>query len=175
MGLRDLVEGDYSPTRQLQGLLEAQQAAPAVQQSFTQDSPQRPQFQIHGARQSSPRDQKAVSLVKEYLGTPYVWGGESPKGFDCSGLLQFVWGKIGVRIPRVTYDQWQAGKAVSRGALRPGDAVFFRGSDARGNLPGHVGMYIGGGRFIEAPHTGATVRISRLGGRKDYVGARRYA
>jgi cell wall-associated NlpC family hydrolase len=122
----------------------------------------------------TPHDARAINLARQYLGTPYVWGGEKPGGFDCSGLLQFIWAKQGVKIPRTTYDQWQAGAQVGKKGLRPGDAVFFRGSDARGNLPGHVGIYIGGGKFIEAPHTGAVVRISKLAGRKDYVGARRY-
>jgi len=117
---------------------------------------------------------QALDFVKHAIGTPYVWGGARPGGFDCSGLLQYAWGRAGVKIPRTTYDQWRKGTAIARGQLRPGDAVFFRGSDARGNLPGHVGMYIGGGKFIEAPHTGANVRISTLAGRSDYQGARRY-
>jgi cell wall-associated NlpC family hydrolase len=115
---------------------------------------------------------KAVALAKRYLGTPYHWGGASPQtNFDCSGLLQYVWGQQGVNIPRVTYDQWKSGRPVQRKALQAGDAVFFEPT-SRG--PGHVGMYIGGGMFIEAPHTGAVVRISRLADRKDYMGARRY-
>jgi len=127
-----------------------------------------------GGTRMSHLDQKAVRLVQSAMGTPYVWGGESPSGFDCSGLLQWAWNRVGVQIPRTTYDQWTAGTAVSKKALRPGDAVFFRGSDARGNLPGHVGIYIGNGKFIEAPHTGSTVRVSNLAGRSDYVGARTF-
>lgn len=116
-----------------------------------------------------------VDATKQYLGTPYVWGGESPKGFDCSGLLQYVWKGAGVNIPRTTYAQFQTGRKVSKGKLQPGDAVFFTGSDPQNGLPGHVGMYIGDGKFIEAPHTGAKVQISTLAGRKDFVGGRRYA
>jgi cell wall-associated NlpC family hydrolase len=108
------------------------------------------------------------------MGTPYHWGGENPGGFDCSGLLQYVWSQKGVQIPRVTYDQFKTGTSVAKSQLRPGDAVFFMGSDPKNGLPGHVGMYIGGGKFIEAPHTGSVVRISTLAGRSDYVGARRY-
>lgn len=115
-----------------------------------------------------------VQQARQFLGTPYVWGGESTKGVDCSGLLQFIWGKAGVAIPRTTYDQFTAGQPVAAGQLRPGDAVFFRGSDPRGGLPGHVGIYIGGGKIIEAPHTGANVRVSSLAGRTDFAGARRY-
>lgn len=127
---------------------------------------------------------RAVALAREYLGTPYSWGGGGPGGpsrgfgrgaatvgFDCSSLLQFVWAKQGVSIPRVTYDQWKAGVAVPKRALRPGDAVFFRPGQ-RG--PEHVGMYIGNGMFIQAPKTGDVVKISRLDSRSDYMGARRY-
>lgn len=167
-GLEDLIAGDFNPMKAL-GELRAQGGV-------TQPSVMPPSVlpTIEGAR-GTVRDQRALSLVKEFLGTPYVWGGESPKGFDCSGLLQYVWAKQGVSIPRTTYEQWQAGTPVPKTMLRPGDAVFFTGSDPKNGLPGHVGIYIGGGRFIEAPHTGSVVRISTLAGRKDYVGARRYA
>lgn len=130
---------------------------------------------IHGVSPSSPHDAAAVKTIEGFLGTPYVWGGESPKGFDCSGLLQYTWAQNGVQIPRTSQQQWQSGTAVSKGALRPGDAVFFVGSDGTSTAPGHVGMYIGDGKFVEAPHTGSTVHISTLAGRTDYVGARRYA
>lgn len=119
---------------------------------------------------ASVLDRKAISLAQSYLGTPYVWGGSRPGGFDCSGLLQYVWGKQGIKIPRTTYDQINAGTAVKRGQLRPGDAIFF---GTRAN-PHHVAMYLGNGRIIEAPHTGANVRVSSLRGRNDYVTARRY-
>lgn len=128
-----------------------------------------PPVQVEGA--TSSRGKKAATLVQHYLGTPYVWGGTKPGAFDCSGLLQYVWGKVGVKIPRVTYGQWKAGQPVGKKQLKPGDAVFFH-AGAQG--PEHVGMYIGGGEFIEAPHTGAVVRISKLAGRVDYLGARRY-
>lgn len=115
-----------------------------------------------------------IGLAQDYIGTPYVWGGESPKGFDCSGFAQFLYAKAGVKIPRTTYTQWQAGHAVPPGQLMPGDLVFFKGSDSIGGLPGHVGLYIGGGKMIDAPHTGATVRIENIGTFGGYMGARRY-
>lgn len=90
---------------------------------------------------------------------------------NCSGFLQYLWGKQGIQIPRVTYDQWRTGRAVGQGELQPGDAVFFRMGD-RG--PEHVGMYIGDGKFIQAPRTGDVIKISSLKERSDYVGARRY-
>jgi cell wall-associated NlpC family hydrolase len=120
------------------------------------------------------RVSSVVAAAEKFLGTPYKWGGTKPGGFDCSGLLQYVMAEHGVHIPRTTYDQFQTGTKVNPAHLQPGDAVFFNGSDAKNGLPGHVGMYIGGGKFIEAPHTGAVVRISNLQGRTDFVGARRY-
>jgi cell wall-associated NlpC family hydrolase len=118
---------------------------------------------------SSSKAQQAAALAQHFLGTKYVWGGSKPGGFDCSGLLQYVWGQRGVKIPRTSQQQFKAGMPVAKNRLRVGDAVFFEGS-----APGHVGMYLGGGKFIEAPHTGAVVRISNLAGRSDYVGARRF-
>jgi cell wall-associated NlpC family hydrolase len=172
--LMDMVEGDYDPLKQLQQM----QAAIRQQGQRVISLGKNPQGQPIPITKSggkiTPLDQKALHLVQSAMGTPYVWGGAKPGGFDCSGLLQWAWGKLGIQIPRTTYDQWSAGKAVPRGRLRVGDAVFFRGSDARGNLPGHVGFYIGNGKFIEAPHTGANVRISKLAGRRDYQGARRF-
>jgi|tagenome__1003787_1003787.scaffolds.fasta_scaffold20903237_2 peptidoglycan hydrolase-like protein with peptidoglycan-binding domain len=99
---------------------------------------------------------RAARLAKHYKGTPYRWGGASPKGFDCSGLVQYVYGRLGVELPRVTYSQWHAGRHVSRSELRAGDLVFF---DRRG----HVGIYTGHGWFIHAPHRGARVHASQLG------------
>ncbi|HEY7312120.1 MAG TPA: NlpC/P60 family protein [Gemmataceae bacterium] len=125
----------------------------------------------------TPQAVQALQLIREYLGTDYKWGGTTPAGFDCSGLLQFVWAKVGVSIPRTTFTQWRAGYAVPESQLQPGDAVFFVGSDGSRSNPGHVGMYIGDGQFIEAPgeHArGGKVRISSLASRSDYVGARRF-
>lgn len=120
----------------------------------------------------APVESKAAQLAKKYLGVKYTWGGTTAKGgFDCSGLLQTVWKQLGVDIPRVTYDQWKSGKPVDASQLKPGDAVFFH-PGSRG--PEHVGMYVGEGKFIEAPRTGLNVRISSLAGRSDYMGARRF-
>jgi peptidoglycan DL-endopeptidase CwlO len=111
---------------------------------------------------------RAVALARRELGVRYVWGGESPSGFDCSGLVQYVYARLGVELPRVAADQYRAGRHVPRSALRPGDLVFFD------NL-GHVGIYIGGGRFIHAPHSGTVVQIGTLAGwySQTYVGASR--
>jgi cell wall-associated NlpC family hydrolase len=131
-----------------------------------------------GAKESSAANH-AVALAHEYLGTPYVFGGESTSGFDCSGLLQYIWAKQNVSIPRTTYDQFTAGTPVAQKNLVPGDAVFFKGSDPQTRngkmLPGHVGIYIGNGDIIQAPHTGAKVEITPLSSMNNYMGARRYA
>jgi peptidoglycan DL-endopeptidase CwlO len=111
-----------------------------------------------------------VNIALQYLGVPYRWGGASPSGFDCSGLLVYVFAKVGVYLPHSSYMQFNMGHYVPRGSLQPGDAVFFNGAS-------HVGIYIGGGRFVHAPHTGDVVKISSLGESwyaSTYSGARRY-
>jgi cell wall-associated NlpC family hydrolase len=109
-----------------------------------------------------------VGVAMRYLGVPYVWGGASPSGFDCSGLVMYAFAQIGISLPHSSYAQYGYGTAVSRGDLQPGDIVFFDGL-------GHVGIYVGGGSFIHAPHTGDVVKISSLSGwyAATYVGARR--
>ena len=109
-----------------------------------------------------------VGIAMQYLGVPYVYGGASPSGFDCSGLVMYVFGQIGVSLPHNAAAQYGAGMPVSRDQLQSGDLVFFNGL-------GHVGIYIGGGQFIHAPHTGDVVKISSLSGwySSTYVGARR--
>lgn len=124
---------------------------------------------------ASPLDSSAAQLVKKYLGVKYTWGGTTATGgFDCSGLVQHVWSQLGVSVPRTTYEQWDSGQQVSVQNLKPGDAVFFTGADPKNGKPGHEGMYIGNGRFIEAPGSGLHVRIATLAGRNDFVGARRF-
>ena len=110
-----------------------------------------------------------VSIAMQYLGVPYVWGGESPSGFDCSGFVAYVYAQMGVSLPHYTGAQWAVGAPVSSGDLEPGDLVFFDGL-------GHVGLYIGGGEFIHSPHTGDVVRIDSLSESwyaATYDGARR--
>ncbi len=109
-----------------------------------------------------------VGIAMQYLGTPYVWGGASPSGFDCSGLVMYVFSQVGISLPHSSYAQYGMGSPVARSDLQPGDLVFFDGL-------GHVGIYVGGGSFIHAPHTGDVVKISSLSGwyASTYVGARR--
>lgn len=109
-----------------------------------------------------------VETVLAYHGVPYVWGGETPAGFDCSGLLKYVFEQHGVKLPHYALSQFMMGEKVAVADLQPGDAVFF------GSPVHHVGIYIGGGYFIHAPRTGDYVKISRLSDRYDFAGARRY-
>jgi cell wall-associated NlpC family hydrolase len=110
-----------------------------------------------------------VGIAMSQLGTPYVWGGAAPGGFDCSGLVMWAYAQVGVSLPHSTYALFAMGVPVSRDQLAPGDLVFFDGV-------GHVGIYIGGNEFIHAPHTGDVVKISSLDDpwySATYVGARR--
>ena len=107
---------------------------------------------------------QAASIALQYLGVPYVWGGASPTGFDCSGLVMYVYAQLGISLPHYTVAQWNATEPISSPA--PGDLVFFNGL-------GHVGIYIGGGRFVDAPHTGSVVRIDSISSFGGYDGARR--
>ena len=111
----------------------------------------------------------SFAIAMQYLGVPYVWGGMSPSGFDCSGLVAYAYAQIGVSLPHHAASQYGYGAPVSRDALQPADLVFFNGL-------GHMGMYIGGGQFIHAPHTGDVVKISSLYDSwyaSTWVGARR--
>jgi cell wall-associated NlpC family hydrolase len=121
-------------------------------------------------RPAAGRGRKAVAIALRYLGLSYLWGGASPAGFDCSGFVMYVYGRVGVPLPHNGAMLWGKGHAVLRRQLEPGDVVFFNGL-------GHVGIFIGRGRFVHSPHTGDVVKISRLsesGYRTSYVGARRY-
>ncbi len=109
-----------------------------------------------------------VGIAMQYLGTPYVYGGASPSGFDCSGFIMYVFAQVGVSLPHNAAAQYGVGTPVDRSQLQPGDLVFFNGL-------GHAGIYVGGGSFIHSPHTGDVVKISSMSGwySSTYVGAKR--
>ena len=112
--------------------------------------------------------QRAVDYARRFLGVPYRYGGSTPStGFDCSGFVRFVYERFGIELPHSSYADFGLGRRVPRSALQPGDLVFFHGV-------GHVGMYVGSGRFIHAPHSGTRVEISSLAEYgTSYDGARR--
>lgn len=126
---------------------------------------------------ANPAAGNLVNTAAQYLGVPYVWGGSSPSGFDCSGLMQYVCNANGISIPRVADDQLHSSTGTyigSRDQLEPGDLVFF-GSDGYAS---HVGMYVGNGTFIHAPHTGDVVKYSEIDSsyyRARFLGGRRVA
>jgi peptidoglycan DL-endopeptidase CwlO len=113
---------------------------------------------------------RVVRFARRFLGVRYVYGGISPRtGFDCSGFTRFVYSHFGVSLPHFSGGQFSLGRRISRAGLRPGDLVFFDGV-------GHVGLYIGSGLFIHAPHSGTRVSVESLNGwyASRYDGARRF-
>ncbi len=123
---------------------------------------------VHGNAQSLERA-SVVRFARHYLGVRYSYGGTSPaSGFDCSGFTRYVYAHFGVALPHYSGGQFDLGRRVSRAGLRPGDLLFFDGL-------GHVGLYIGHGLFIHAPHSGTRVSIDSLAGWYSgrYDGARR--
>jgi hypothetical protein len=117
-----------------------------------------------------------VETARQFIGIPYRWGGTTAEnGFDCSGLTMVSYRLNGLNLPRVSRNQFQAGKRVSKAQLRPGDLVFF--ATEGGTRVTHVGMYVGDGDFIHAPRTGKNVRIEKLSNSffaKTYMGGRSY-
>ena len=104
--------------------------------------------------------EEAKSLILEsekYLGIPYLWGGTTPAGFDCSGFMQYVFAIEGISLPRVSQDQQSYSTAISMSEIKPGDLVFNKSSNST-----HVGMYIGNDMYIHSPHTGDVIKISQL-------------
>ena len=116
---------------------------------------------------------KIVTTAKKYIGTPYVWGGSTPKGFDCSGFVQYVFNQHGITLPRTTTEQYKVGSYVSKSNLKAGDLVFLQNTYREGIS--HVGIYVGDGKMIHASSSKGVV-ISDLGSSyyvKHYYGARR--
>ncbi|PLS19747.1 hypothetical protein CVD28_00225 [Bacillus sp. M6-12] len=120
--------------------------APKVQENF---------FDTSNISYSSDKASKVIEVAKQYMGVPYVWGGTTPSGFDCSGFTSYVFrNAVGIELPRVSRDQQDVGQQISPSQVQPGDLIFM------GNPAYHVGIYIGGGKYIHAPRTGDVVKIS---------------
>ncbi|HEU5214582.1 MAG TPA: NlpC/P60 family protein [Gaiellaceae bacterium] len=185
---RDRAAGRVASERRLYGSVKAQLRTLIAQQEAAQAAAARQARAAAQVQASAPTgsfgvgDQSGgsvpsthysgvVGIAMHYLGTPYVWGGSSPSGFDCSGFVMYVFAQVGISLPHYTVAQWSYPNAVSvpRDELQPGDLVFFAGL-------GHVGIYVGNGQFIHAPHTGDVVRIDSLSEgwySSEYDGAKR--
>jgi cell wall-associated NlpC family hydrolase len=167
-----IVAADAARQRQLAAAAQQRLTLARVTQAQSQDT-------IIGATAIAPESLTVVAPPSTHsgaadaalgqLGTPYVWAGSQPGGFDCSGLVMWAFAQVGVALPHSSYAQYGYGVPVPRDQLQPGDLVFFDGL-------GHVGIYIGGGQFVHAPHTGDVVKISSLDEAwyaSTFVGARR--
>jgi len=129
------------------------------------------------AQPLSDARRQVVVKAKSLLGAPYQYGGRSPKGFDCTGFVQYVFSRsVDVSLPRRSVEQIQAGKAVEAREIQPGDLVYFKVEEDRSPNSLHIGIYLGKGRFIHAPSTRGVVNIQSLGDdywRTRFLGGRR--
>jgi peptidoglycan DL-endopeptidase CwlO len=127
------------------------------------------------AADASPALAAIVASALEYRGVPYRNGGSTPDGFDCSGLVQWVFARHGIRLPREVHDQFRVGREVEREDVQPGDLLFF---DTLSGGASHVGIALGGDQFVHAPSSRGVVRVERLSidyWKKRWLGARRVA
>lgn len=171
-GSQVLVGLPVKPSRSRNAVASLQRSAPLAMLGFTGNGP--------GLAAPAPIPffaggsigHQAAAIAAHYLGVPYLWGGASPfAGFDCSGLVMYVYAQLGIQLQHYTGAQIHEGIPVPRAMLQPGDIIFFF---AHGGVPDHEGMYIGHGQFIQAPHTGDVVKISSLSDPQyalGYVGA----
>ncbi len=161
------LEGAKGKLQNQQNQMAAQQEAERQAQIAQQQAQQaQQQSSVNNASNSTPSTDasnlsnseaanKVIAYAKQFLGVPYVWGGTTPSGFDCSGFTSYVFrNSVGISLPRVSRDQQNVGLRISPSQVQPGDLVF------RGNPAYHVGIYIGNGQYIHAPQTGDVVKIA---------------
>ena len=138
----------------------------------TVDEINQPEGRLTNAPQYVSPGERAAQIALEAVGIPYRWGGESPaSGFDCSGLVRWAYGRVGIDLPHNSYALYGEGRGVSRSHMEAGDVLFFSGL-------GHVGLYLGRGRMVHAPYSGKDVEVVQLAGShygSRLVGARRVA
>jgi cell wall-associated NlpC family hydrolase len=126
-----------------------------------------------GSTVSAATEQAAVREAESQIGKPYEWGASGPDSYDCSGLVMWSYAQVGVHVDHWTGDQWNEGEHIPLSALRPGDLLFFATDTSNPDTIHHVGIYIGNAQMVEAPYTGANVRISNAF-RPDLIGAVRF-
>ena len=126
-----------------------------------------------GSTVSAATEQGAVRAAESQIGKPYQWGAAGPDSYDCSGLVMWAYAQVGVQVDHWTGDQWNEGEHIPLSSLRPGDLLFFATDTSNPDTIHHVGMYIGNAQMVEAPYTGADVRISDAF-RPDLIGAVRF-
>lgn len=158
------IEGDLQRRQNLMAGVEAEVNSLIAEEAANRPRTTQPTYPIPTPPPPPPYAPAAVQVAYQQLGKPYVYAGSGPNVFDCSGLVMYCYAQVGVRLPHSSYMQARCGVPVSYADLQAGDLVFFHGY-------GHVGMYIGGGQYIHAPHTGDVVRIADLSRRRDFCGA----
>lgn len=124
-------------------------------------------------RADANRATRAADIAQQFIGKPYRYGGETPAGFDCSGLVHYSFSRVGVEVPRTTGELARDGRRIARSQIRKGDLLFFNQDGKRSS---HVAIYLGDETFVHAPSSGKRVRRDRLGDpywRKHFAGARR--
>lgn len=148
---------DQATKKQAQQIeAQQQQQRAALQQAQSSESSG---FMSYNAPKGGDLRSRIVNYASQFKGTPYKWGGSAPGGFDCSGLVQYVYGKMGVKTPRVSQQQATMGRMTSVRNLKPGDFVAWGNTPATAH---HIAIYAGNGMVWEAPHTGAQVRLRQI-------------
>lgn len=173
-GLYRVRFGDF-PTREAARKRAESLKSEGVIEAYYLVAPEEQPIARYPEAKASGLRKELVSTVQGYLGTPYLWGGTSRDGFDCSGLAMTVYRVNGLKLPRSSREQFMVGRSVEASALQEGDLVFFA-TDGSGKAS-HVGVYVGGGRFIHAPGKGRSICRDELSDtyfRKRYLGARSY-